>query len=60
MGGFGKDLADIAALLIGLALVSMLIARSSNTAEVITAGGDAFGKLLSTATFQNGGGYANF
>lgn len=58
----GAQLTEIATLLIGLALVSMLVTRSRDTATVIQAGSTGFGHLLSVATMQNASsfGYGAF
>lgn len=58
-GGF-----EIATLLISLALISMLVVRSKQTAEVAQGVSSAFGNLLDAATLNAGqsvgGGYRRF
>lgn len=54
----GRDVIEIASLIIGLALVGLIITRSGNTAQVIGAASRGFGDLLSVATFQGGGGFS--
>lgn len=56
--GIGKDLVEIASLFVSVALVALLISRSSDTATVIQAGGNTFNGLLRTVTLQNGYGNA--
>ena len=57
MTGVGKDLVEIASLLIGVSLIGLLITNASGTATVVSAVSKGFSGALSTATFQNG--YAN-
>ena len=47
------SLVKIASGIMGLALIGLLISRSSDTAKVISQGGDTFNRLLQTATFQS-------
>lgn len=51
--GIGRDLMEIAGMMIFLALISMLIKNASNTSQVITSGASAFSGVLSTATGGN-------
>lgn len=44
-----KDIFEIAALLVGVTMLSMLVLNASQTTQVITASGDTFAKLLNTA-----------
>lgn len=53
----GRDLTEIASALIGVALVALIISRSSDTVKIIEAGTTGFGGLLRTVTLQNG--YSN-
>ena len=57
--GIGRNLVEIAALLIGVALIALLLNKSSGTVEIIKAGTKGFNSLLQTVTLQNnfGGGY---
>jgi uncharacterized ion transporter superfamily protein YfcC len=48
----GRDFVEIASLLIGLALVSMLVTRASGTSQVIQAGTSGFANLLNAATMS--------
>jgi hypothetical protein len=57
MTGMGKDMVEIASLLIGVALVGLLVVHAQGTATVATGISKAFSGALATATFQNG--YAN-
>lgn len=52
----GRDLTEIAAMFIGVALVALLVSRSSDTVKIINAGTSGFGGLLRTVTLQNGYG----
>lgn len=47
---------EIATALIGIALIALLINRSSDTAKVIGAATGGFNTLLQTVTLQNGSG----
>ena len=44
----GKDLTEIAALLIGVALVALLVLNAGGTSAIIQSGTSGFGGLLST------------
>lgn len=48
--GIGRDLTEIAGLLIFVTLISMFVRNSRNTAELIKTGGETFSGLLRTAT----------
>jgi len=52
----GKQIVEIAALLIGVALVALIIGQADKTAKVITSAGGTFNNLLRTVTLQNGFG----
>lgn len=52
----GKDLTEIAAMFIGVALVALLVSRSSDTVKIINAGTSGFSGLLRDVTLQNGYG----
>ena len=52
----GKNLTEIAALLIGVATITLLINRSGATVSIIKAGGETFNGLLRTVTLQSGYG----
>lgn len=56
--GIGRNLTEIALLLIAVAVIALLIGQAEKTAKVITAGAGAFGNLLNIVTLQ-GGGYSN-
>lgn len=61
MGDLGKDLTEIAALLIGVAFVALLLNRSGGTVDIIKAGTGGFNTLLQTVTLQNSfGGSVGF
>ena len=53
MTGFGRDLTEIASLLIGVALVGLLVTNASGTSTVVTSVAKGFSDALATATFQN-------
>lgn len=55
----GKDLFEIASLLIGVALVALILNPRANTTAVIATGGNVFNNLLQTVTLQSlNGGFA--
>lgn len=47
---------EIISMIVGLATLGLIITRSQNTAQVITAGSNAVSHMISVATFQNGVG----
>lgn len=51
--GIGKNLTEIAALLIGVALIALLVGHAGGTASIIQAGTQGFDSLLQTVTLQN-------
>lgn len=53
--GIGRDLVEIASLLIGVALVALLVSRASGTAQVINSAAGGFNSLLRTVTLQGSG-----
>lgn len=53
--GLSRDLSEIAAAIIGLATIGLLVSNSKGTAQVASSVGNAFGSVLSIATFQNNG-----
>jgi len=53
--GIGRDLVEIASLLIGVALVALILNPKANTVPVIQTGGSVFNNLLQTVTLQNMG-----
>jgi hypothetical protein len=55
--GIGRDITEIVALIIGVALVGLIIGHAGGTATVLTAGSSALNNLLKTATLQGGGGF---
>lgn len=59
--GIGKDLTEIAGLLIGVALIALLVGNAGGTSTLIGTGAGAFNQLLQTVTLQNGvtGGLGN-
>ena len=59
MNDITKDVAGIAALVIGVAILSVLVSTKSNTTGVIQAAASGFGNILSVATSPvTGGGSA--
>lgn len=54
--GIGRGLMEIATGILGIALIALLINRSSDTAKVIQAGTGGFDMLIRTVTLQNSGG----
>lgn len=55
-GGLGSGLLEIAMALIGVALLALLVNRSSDTTKIISQAGDSFANLLAVVTLQNGSG----
>lgn len=53
----GKDLTEIAAMLIGVALVTLLITRASQTSQVISSATTGFNSLLQTVSGQGGSAF---
>jgi hypothetical protein len=58
MGSFGKDLTEIAVMLVGVAAMALLVGHAAGTSAVINSVTSGFGGLLSTvelpATASNG------
>jgi hypothetical protein len=52
--GLGRDLVEVATLLISLTLISMLVNNAQGTSQVVKTTGDTFGGLLKVASFQGG------
>lgn len=52
----GKDLFELAALLVGVAFAALLIGHSGGTAQVVGAVSSGFGNLLSTVELAGGYG----
>lgn len=62
MGDFVTPLVTVLMGIIGVAIVATLVSNRSNTAGVVTAGGNAFSGALGTAlspVMGFGGGYTN-
>lgn len=57
--GLGSGILEIAMALIGLALLALLVGRSSDTVKIVSAAGNTFNNLLNTVTLQNGGGVSS-
>lgn len=54
----GRDITEIASLLVGVALVALLVSQAQGTARVIDSATTGFANLLRTVTLQGGfGGY---
>lgn len=55
-----RGIFEIAALFIGVAVLTLIIGRSQDSARVIGAAGDTFGNLLQIVTLQSSalGGYS--
>jgi hypothetical protein len=53
LGGFGRDISEIAALLIGVSVIGLLVTNSQGAGNVINAVSTGFGGVLRIATFQN-------
>ena len=49
MNRFGEILVTIATGIIGLAIVAVIVSQRANTANVLTAGGNAFSGLIKAA-----------
>lgn len=56
----GRQITEIAALLIGVALVALIIGQADKTATVIKSAGGTFNDLLRTVTLQSGYGIGGF
>lgn len=52
----GRELTELAALLIGVSVITLLVGRSKDTVRIIEAGTAGFNGLLRTVTLQNGYG----
>lgn len=52
----GRDLTQIAALLIGVALVALIVGRADQSSKVIATAAGGFNDLLKTVTLQSGFG----
>lgn len=52
----GRQITEIAALLIGVALVALIVGQADKTSQVITSAGSTFNDLLKTVTLQSGFG----
>lgn len=50
MNNISRDFFEIASLLIGVSLISMLVLNARGTVQVIEATGTTFGSLLNAAT----------
>lgn len=50
---FGKNVFDIAASLVGVAMVALLVSNSEGAAAIIRSAGETFNGLLKTVTLQN-------
>lgn len=51
--GIGRNLTEIAGMLIGVALVALLVSQSQGTTAIIKATGQTFAGLLGVVTLQN-------
>lgn len=60
MGDVTNNVFEILALLISLALISMLVVRSSQTTEVLKGGAESFATLLDAATLNAGGQVSSY
>ncbi len=49
-----KDVFEIAAMFLGIAVLTLLIGRSGDTVKVLKGASDSFGGLLKIVTLQNG------
>ncbi len=54
--GIGKDVTEIAGLLIGVALIALIIGNAGGASTVIGTSAGAFNQLLQTVTLQSGFG----
>lgn len=52
----GRDLTQIAALLIGVAVIALIVGRADQSSKVIATAAGGFNDLLRTVTLQNGFG----
>ena len=55
VNGLGSGLLEIAMALIGIALLALLIGKSSNTVQVIQGASNSLDNLLKTVTLQGNG-----
>ena len=55
--GIGRELGEVAALLIGVALIALILNRSGGTVDIINAGTRGFNELLRTVTLQGSPSY---
>lgn len=53
LGTFGRDISEIAAALISVALVALLVSHASGVKTIVESVGGTFGGLLNTVTLQN-------
>jgi hypothetical protein len=53
--GIGAGLMEIAAGLMAIALIALLLNKSSDASQLITSSASAFDNLLKTVSMQNGG-----
>ena len=51
--GIGRGIMEIAMALLGIALIALLLNRSSDAAKLVKTGSDAFGGLLNTVMLNN-------
>jgi hypothetical protein len=56
--GLGSGLLEIAMGLIGIALIALLVNRSTDTVKIVSQASSSFNDLLRTVTLQNGSGIA--
>lgn len=52
LGGFGRDITEIASLFIGVAVIGLLLTNSGGFSKDVGAVSAGFSGILSTATFQ--------
>ena len=53
--GLGAGIMEIAAALLAIALIALLLNKSSQASQLVTSSATAFDNLLKTVTMQNGG-----
>lgn len=57
---FARPILEIASLIVSLALVGLILSRSSETATVVTSSADAFAGLINAATMHSTAGIRPF
>jgi hypothetical protein len=56
----GRQIFEVAALLIGVAVITLIVGKADNTAKVIQSAGGVFNDALRVVTMQNGFGFGGY